>query len=70
MGLEQAVKAVPSKLQSKPVTPTLSVPVKLIVRALELVEPPFTTEALLPSMAEVMVVSGGVVSGGGGKENA
>ena len=62
MGVTQASNNKPSRLHSKPVRPLLSVP--LIVKVIDVnrADPPFVTGAPAPSTAEVIIVSGGVVS--------
>ena len=60
--LAQEENPAPSRLHSKPATPTMSVPSKVNVIESESVDPPAVIASPFPSTAEVMVVSGEVVS--------
>jgi len=62
MGLEQTEKGEPSRLHSNPATPTSSVPVNVNLMVGEWVAPPPDIGSPLWSTAEVMDVSGGIVS--------
>src|SRR5262245_24796487 len=64
-GLAQALNAALSRLQAKPLTATLSLPVKVNLIADELILAPLAIGLPLPSTAAVIVVSGGTVSVGG-----
>jgi hypothetical protein len=63
IGLVQLDGFEPSILHVKFAMPKLSVPVNLKLIDVEDVEPPFGIDVPLPSILEVMVVSGGLLSG-------